>query len=136
MTSTGRPSPCMACLPQEDARDNALVAVAAGELVADRDVAQLRDSMWMRLMMPLSSWCPASRENTLHADDAAALAVLPCEATCPSHREPCRRRSSEEALFRRELGLALRSDLADEDVAGAHFRADADDAVLVEVAEF
>ena len=40
---------------------------------------------------------------------------------------------AQQALFRREFGLALRRDLADEDVAGLHFRADADDAVGAEV---
>ena len=34
-----------------------------------------------------------------------------------------------------QLGLALRGDLADQDVAGMHLSADADDAALVEVAE-
>ncbi len=40
---------------------------------------------------------------------------------------------SEELLFGRELRLALGSDLPDEDVAGLHFCADANDAALVEV---
>ena len=40
---------------------------------------------------------------------------------------------AEQALFRSEFGFALRSDLADENVAGLHFRADADDAVRSEV---
>ena len=40
---------------------------------------------------------------------------------------------AEQALFRRELGLALGRDLADEDVAGGNFGADADDAALVEI---
>ena len=39
----------------------------------------------------------------------------------------------EQLLFRRELGLALRRDLADEDVARLHVRADAHDAALVEI---
>src|SRR5688500_10324301 len=39
----------------------------------------------------------------------------------------------EQLLFGRKLGFALRRDLADEDVAGADARPDADDAVLVEV---
>ena len=42
---------------------------------------------------------------------------------------------AEELLFGRELGLALRRDLADEDVARLHLGADADDAALVEVLE-
>ena len=39
----------------------------------------------------------------------------------------------EQLLFRRELRLALRRDLADEDVARLHVRADAHDAALVEI---
>jgi hypothetical protein len=39
----------------------------------------------------------------------------------------------EQLLFRRELGLALRGDLADQDVARLHVGADPDDAPLVEV---
>ena len=42
---------------------------------------------------------------------------------------------AQQALLRRELGLALRRDLADEDVAGADLGTDADDAALVEVLE-
>ncbi len=41
---------------------------------------------------------------------------------------------AQQALFGREFRLALGRDLADEDVAGLHFRADADDAVGAEVA--
>ena len=42
---------------------------------------------------------------------------------------------AEQALLRRQLGLALGRDLADEDVAGADLGADVDDALLVEVLE-
>ena len=42
---------------------------------------------------------------------------------------------AEQTLFRRQLGLALGRDLADEDVARADLGADADDAALVEVLE-
>ena len=40
---------------------------------------------------------------------------------------------AQQLLFGRELRLALRRDLADQDVAGLHLGADADDARLVEV---
>ena len=40
---------------------------------------------------------------------------------------------AQQAFFRREFGFGLGRDLADEDVAGLHFRADADDAVGAEV---
>jgi hypothetical protein len=42
---------------------------------------------------------------------------------------------AQQALLGGQLGLALRRDLADEDVAGADLGADADDAPLVEVGE-
>src|SRR5205814_6792107 len=42
---------------------------------------------------------------------------------------------AQELLFRRELRLALRGDLADQDRARPYFRADADDAAVVEVLE-
>ena len=42
---------------------------------------------------------------------------------------------AEQLLFRRQLGLALRRDLADEDVAGLDLGADAHDARLVEILE-
>ena len=41
----------------------------------------------------------------------------------------------QQLLFRRQLGLRLRRDLADQHVAGPHVGADADDAGFVEVAE-
>ena len=42
---------------------------------------------------------------------------------------------AQQLLFRRQLGLALRRDLADQDVAGLHFGADEGDARLVELGE-
>ena len=42
---------------------------------------------------------------------------------------------AQQALLGAQLGLALRRDLADEDVAGANLGADADDAALVEVGQ-
>ena len=40
---------------------------------------------------------------------------------------------AQQALLGGQLGLALRGDLADEDIAGVHLGADADDAALVEI---
>jgi hypothetical protein len=42
---------------------------------------------------------------------------------------------AQQALLGGQLGLALRGDLADQDVAAADLGADADDAALVEVAQ-
>ena len=42
---------------------------------------------------------------------------------------------AQQLLFRRQLALALRRDLADQDVAGLHFGADVDDAGFVQARE-
>ena len=42
---------------------------------------------------------------------------------------------AQQALFRAQLGLTARRDLADQNVVRANFGADADDAVLVEVGQ-
>ena len=42
---------------------------------------------------------------------------------------------AQQAFFGGQLGLTLRGDLADEDVAGGDFGTDADDAALVQVSE-
>src|SRR5690606_18258877 len=71
----------------------------------------------------------------LHADDAAALPSFHAERGVLHVLGLVAEDRTEEALLRRELGLALRRHLAHEDVARADFRADADHALLVEVLE-
>ena len=81
-----------------------------------------------------SSW-PSSRENTR---TSITLPVSPCghlEARVADLARLLTEDRAQQALLRRELGLALRRDLADEDVARADLGADADDAALVEVLE-
>ena len=68
-------------------------------------------------------------------DDLAGLAVRHLEARVADLARLLTEDRAQQALLRRELGLALRRDLADEDVAGADLGADADDAALVEVLE-
>ena len=119
----------------DDLRDDALVAVAAGELVALGDLALLRDVDADELVDARATGRRrSSREN-----------VLTSMTTPPSPCGTLRRRvadlagllledRADELLLGRQLGLALRRDLADEQVAGADLGADADDAALVEAA--
>ena len=109
--------------------------MAAGELVADGDVAQLRDLDDDLLDDAAFELVARFAGEYLDADDAAALAAFHAERGVLHVLCLVAEDGAEEALFRSELGLALRSDLADEDVARAHFCADADDALLVEVPE-
>src|SRR5580765_654456 len=69
----------------------------------------------------------------LHADDDALDARRADERRVADVARLLAEDRAEEFLFRRQLRLAFRRDLADEDVARLHVRADADDAAVVEV---
>ena len=119
----------------QDLRDDALVAVAAGHLVADRDLALLGDrhpdqavDARLEVVVPL-----AAELADLH--DLAALAVREAERGVLHLARLLAEDRAQQALLRRQLGLALGRDLADEDVAGADLGADVDDPLLVEVLE-
>ncbi len=112
---------------REHAGDDALVAVASGELVAHRDVAHLRDGHDDLLDdAARPSWSPRSREKTrtpmtrprfppsMRSDVSfTSLALSP--------KMERRRRSSGVSCVS-PFGVTL----AHEDVARAHFRADAE----------
>ena len=88
-------------------------------------------------MMPLSSWSPVLAREYLDADDAAALAAFHAQrgvfhVACALSPKIERKRRSSGVSWVSPFGRYF----ADQDVAGAHFRADADDAVFVEIAEF
>ena len=107
---------------REDLRDDALVAVATSELVALGDLAalgdvdpdELVDSGW-QLVLVLAGEDP-------HGDDLAGLAVGNLEARVAHVARLFAEDRPQEPLFGRELGLALRGHLADEDVARARPR--------------
>src|SRR6185369_5465088 len=72
-----------------------------------------------------------SREDA-RVDDCALDARRDAEAGVADLARLLAEDRAEQLLFGRELRLALRRDLADEDVAGLHLGADADDAGVVE----
>ena len=69
------------------------------------------------------------------ADDLAGLAVGDLQGGVADLAGLLTEDGAEQPLLGGQLGLALRRDLADEDVAGADLGPDADDAFLVEVLE-
>ena len=71
----------------------------------------------------------------LDVDDDAALAVRHLERGVADLARLLLEDRADQLLLRRQLGLALRGDLADEQVAGADLGADADDAAIVEIAQ-
>ena len=122
-------------LDREDLGDDALVAVAAGELVADRDLALLGDVDPDELVDAGRQLVAVLPGEDLDVDDLAALAVRHLQRGVADLAGLLAEDRAQQALFRSQLGLALRGDLADEHVAGADLGADADDATVVEVAE-
>ena len=122
-------------LDREDLGDDALVAVAAGELVAHADLALLGHVDPHQLVDARRQLVVLVAAEHLDVDHLALLAVGHLEAGVADLAGLLTEDGPQQALLRRELGLALRRDLADEHVARAHLGADADDAALVEVAE-
>ena len=136
MMSTGVPSASVRhVLDREDLGDDALVAVAAGELVADADLALLGDVHPHELVDAGRQLVAVVTVEHLDVDDLADLAVGHLEAGVADLAGLLTEDRAQQALLGRQLGLALRRDLADEDVARADFGADADDAAVVEVGE-
>src|SRR4051812_20069297 len=118
-----------------DLRDDALVAVAAGELVALRDLALLRHEDADELVHARRQVVALVAREREHVDDDAALAVRDLERGVADLARLLLEDRADQLLLGRQLGLALRRDLAHEQVAGADLGADADDAALVEVAQ-
>ena len=122
-------------LAREYAGDDALVAVAAGHLVADGDLALLRDIDPDDLIYAGAHLVARLAGEDLDVDYDAALAVGHLEGRVAHLAGLLAEDGAQQALLGGEVGLALGRDLADEDVAAADLGADADYAALVEELE-
>ena len=122
-------------LGRQDLGDDALVAVAAGHLVADRDLALLGDGHADQAVDARLQVVVELATELADLDDLAALAVGQAQRAVLHLAGLLTEDRPQEALLGGQLGLALGRDLADEDVAGADLGADVDDALLVEVLE-
>src|SRR4029450_4761116 len=78
---------------------------------------------------------PGVAREGLHVDDLAALAVWDLQGGVADLARLLLEDGANQLLLCRQLALALRRRLADEQVARADLCADADDAALVEVLE-
>src|SRR5216683_2404922 len=122
-------------LRRHDPADHALVSVAAGHLVAGRDLSLLCDvdpdhlvDAWAQLVFVVAG-------EDLDVDHDSALAMRHAQARVPNLARLLTEDGAEQPLLGRELGLALGRDLADQDVALLDLGADVNDAALVEVAQ-
>src|SRR5690606_18035394 len=121
-------------LDGEDLRDDTLVAVTAGELVTLGDLALLGDVDHHAAVDARAQLVVALLGvELLDSDDRALLTVRDLQRGVANLTALLVEDGAQQALLGAQLGLALRRDLADEDVAGADLGTDADDAALVEV---
>ncbi len=119
----------------QDLGDDALVAVTAGHLVADADLALGGDADPDQAVDAGQQLGALLAVELGDLDDLAALAVGQAQARVLNLARLLTEDRAQQALFRRQLGLALGRDLADQDVARLNLGADIDDAVLVEILE-
>ena len=115
--------------------DDALVAVASGHLVADRDLSLLGDVAADHHVDARRELVAVFAGEDLHVHDDAVFAVRHAQGGVAHLARLLAEDRAQQALLRVELGLALGRDLAHEDVAGAHLGAHADDAAFVELLE-
>ena len=122
-------------LTRQDAADDALVAVAAGHLVAHADLALLGDVDADHLVDAGGHLVAVVAGEHLDVHDDAALAVGHLQGGVADLAGLFSEDGAQQALLGGQIGLALGRDLADQDVAGADLGADGDDAPLVKVFE-
>ncbi len=119
----------------QDLGDHALVAVTAGHLVADADLALGRDADADEAVDAGRQLVAVIAVELADVDDLAALAVGQAQAGVLHLAGLLAEDRAQQALLRGQLGLTLGRDLAHQDVARLDLGADIDDAVLVEVLE-
>src|SRR2546428_188752 len=103
--------------------------------VADADLALLRDRDADHLVDAREELVVVLAAEDRDVDDLPVLARRQAERGVLHLTRLLTEDRPEQSLLGGELGLALRRDLADEDVLGPDLGADVDDAVLVEVRE-
>ena len=106
----------------QDAGDNALVAVAAGHLIAHRDLALLRDVDADHLVDAGESSSPVLPGEDLDIHDDAALAVGHLQGGIADLAGLLAEDGPQQALLGGQVGLALGGDLAHQDIAGTRPR--------------
>ena len=117
----------------QDAGNDALVAVTAGHLVAHGDLALLGDVDAHHHVDAGGQFVLVFPGKDLDVDDDAALAVRHLQGGVADLAGLFAEDGAQQALFRGQLGFALGGHLAHQDIARTDFRADADDAVFVQV---
>ncbi len=122
-------------LHRQDLGDDALVAVASGELVTLGDLRLLGDVDPHHVVDARGQLVAVGTAEPLDTDDDAAIAVWDLQRGVADLTSLLTEDRAQQPLLRGQLRLTLGGDLAHQDVAGLDLGADPDDALLVEVGE-
>ena len=122
---------------RQNAGDNALVAMSAGELVALGDLTMLRnvdaDHLVHAVRQLVAVFFGVFAGDLLDVNHRTGLAVRHTQRGVTHFAALLTEDGAQQALFRSQLGFTLRGDLTHQNVAGFDFGADADNATLIEV---
>src|SRR5690625_939403 len=122
-------------LDREDLRDDTLVPVAAGELIAVGDLAPLGDVDTHEVVDSGGQFVAVFKVELADGDDGPGFTVGYLQRGVTHLSGLLTEDRAQAPLCGREFGFPLRGHLPHEDVAGGDFRTDAHDAPLVEVPE-
>ena len=120
---------------RQDDRNHTLVAVSSGHLVADLQLAPLGDRDADQLLHAGGQIVLVVAVEDADINDDAAHAVRDAQRSVFHFARLLAEDRAEQLFLRRQLGLALGRDLADQDVAGANLGADPDDALGIEMGQ-
>ena len=118
---------------RKHAGDDAFVAVTARHFIADGNFSLLRDIDADQLVDARFQLVLVLPREHLDVHDHAAFAVRNAQRSVAHFSRLLAENGAEQPLLGREFRLALGRNFTDENIAALHFRADAHDAVLVEV---
>ncbi len=117
----------------QNAGNNALVTMTTGHLIAHGNLTLLGDVHTHHHVHAGRQLVLVFTGEGLNIHDDAALAVRDFQGCVAHLARLFAEDGAEQALFCGQLGLALGRDFAHQNVTGADFCTDADDAVLVQI---
>jgi hypothetical protein len=118
-----------------DYRNNALVAVASGQFIADRNRSLLCYPYLYPLVNPDRQFGAFFAGEQLYVDDLAPLAVRHSQGSILDLARFFTEDRPQQFFFRRKLGFALGGNLADQYIIGADFGSDSYNTVFIQLAE-
>ena len=120
---------------RKDPRDDTLVSVTAGHLVAYVDLSLCSNIDSDYFVYSRRELCAVRLVEYSYVDDDTLFAVRQLEGRVSDFLGLLAEDSTQHSCFRSEVCLALRSQLADEDVVRLDLGADSDDTFFVEFLE-